>query len=255
MRSRRSAPLISRNLRPEGDECGTWAWMCIATLRGRDLRARPSTIGRPSRDHARGAGALRLQPRQRRSGRVGIHRQRAGHRRHPAPPRRARQPDRKLAILTWHLLTKQQDYAHQRPRLMAGKVRRHELQTGAPTRHRHSAPRPNTDPKDLQNVRLAEARYTDHLQLAGTPAQGLTLMRRSDTGRPMRTCHIRRRLRAPAELGLGWALTALGRKHSRRSGRGGGTHRGRSRRSRGVSSRGSGGRDGAARGLIGRATG
>ena len=68
---------------------------------------------------------------------------------------------RKLAILTWHLLTKQQDYAYQRPQLVARKLRRLELQTGAPPRRGRAATRPNTDRQDLQRARLAEARYAD----------------------------------------------------------------------------------------------
>jgi transposase len=68
---------------------------------------------------------------------------------------------RKLAILTWHLLTTQRDYAYQRPQLVARKLRRLELQTGAPTRRGRSTPRPNTDPHDLQRARHAETRYAD----------------------------------------------------------------------------------------------
>jgi hypothetical protein len=68
---------------------------------------------------------------------------------------------RKLAILTWHLLTKQQDYAYQRPQLVARKLRRLELQSGAPPRRGRAATRPNTDHQDLQRARLAEARYAD----------------------------------------------------------------------------------------------
>jgi transposase len=68
---------------------------------------------------------------------------------------------RKLTILTWHLLTQQQDYHHQRPLLVARKLRRLELQTGAPPRRGHGPARPNTDPHDLQRARLAEARYAD----------------------------------------------------------------------------------------------
>jgi hypothetical protein len=68
---------------------------------------------------------------------------------------------RKLAILIWHLLTKQRDYAYQRPRLVARKLRRLELQTGAPPRRGQRALHPNTDPAALQRSRLAEARYAD----------------------------------------------------------------------------------------------
>jgi transposase len=68
---------------------------------------------------------------------------------------------RKLAILIWHLLTKQRDYAYQRPQLVAGKLRRLELQTGAPPRRGQRASHPDTEPAALQRARLAEARYAD----------------------------------------------------------------------------------------------
>ena len=39
---------------------------------------------------------------------------------------------RKLSVLAWHLLTREQDYAFQRPSLVRRKLRRLELRTGAP---------------------------------------------------------------------------------------------------------------------------
>jgi transposase len=68
---------------------------------------------------------------------------------------------RKLTILTWHLLTKQQDYAHQRPVLVARKLRRLELQTGAERRPCRPIASPNTDKHDLHRARLAETTYTE----------------------------------------------------------------------------------------------
>ncbi len=41
---------------------------------------------------------------------------------------------RKLAVLAWHLLTKQEDYAFARPGLVRRKVRTLELRAGAPRR-------------------------------------------------------------------------------------------------------------------------
>ena len=41
---------------------------------------------------------------------------------------------RKLAVLCWHLLTKNTDYQWARPALVANKVRSMELQAGQPTR-------------------------------------------------------------------------------------------------------------------------
>jgi hypothetical protein len=58
---------------------------------------------------------------------------------------------RKLAILSWQLLIKQQDYAYQRPQLVARKLRRLELQTGAP----HDAdeqPRARTPTRTTSNA-------------------------------------------------------------------------------------------------------
>jgi transposase len=68
---------------------------------------------------------------------------------------------RKLTILTWHLLTKQQDYARQRPVLVARKLRRLELLAGAPPRRSDGPSHPNTASQDLRRARLAEARYTE----------------------------------------------------------------------------------------------
>ena len=42
---------------------------------------------------------------------------------------------RKLACLTWQLLTTQQDYIHERPALTFRKLRQLELAAGAPKRH------------------------------------------------------------------------------------------------------------------------
>jgi hypothetical protein len=41
---------------------------------------------------------------------------------------------RKLAVLAWHLLTRGEDYALQRPPLVARKLRALELKAGAPRR-------------------------------------------------------------------------------------------------------------------------
>jgi transposase len=66
---------------------------------------------------------------------------------------------RKLTILTWHLLTKQQDYAYQRPVLVARKLRRLELQVGAAPRRGQRTPSANTDQHDQQRARNTEAAY------------------------------------------------------------------------------------------------
>src|SRR5437588_480690 len=41
---------------------------------------------------------------------------------------------RKLAVLFWCMLTREQDYAHQQPSLTAQKLRRLEIAAGAPVR-------------------------------------------------------------------------------------------------------------------------
>jgi hypothetical protein len=42
---------------------------------------------------------------------------------------------RKLVVLFWHLLTRQEDYAFARPAMTRGKIRRLELLAGAPPQH------------------------------------------------------------------------------------------------------------------------
>jgi transposase len=49
---------------------------------------------------------------------------------------------RKLAVLAWHLLTRAEDYAFQRPSLVRRKLRALELKAGAP----RTKPGPNADP-------------------------------------------------------------------------------------------------------------
>jgi transposase len=49
---------------------------------------------------------------------------------------------RKLAVLCWHLLTREQDYAYARPSLVREKVRRLELTAGAPRQPGHRNPMP-----------------------------------------------------------------------------------------------------------------
>jgi len=52
---------------------------------------------------------------------------------------------RKLAVLVWHILTKQQDYLWARPALHATKLRRLELTAGhAPARSNEAAPMTTT---------------------------------------------------------------------------------------------------------------
>jgi transposase len=59
---------------------------------------------------------------------------------------------RKLAVLCWHLLTRGEDYAFQRPSLVRRKIRALELKTGAPK----AKPGPSRDP--VWKTREANAR-------------------------------------------------------------------------------------------------
>jgi transposase len=49
---------------------------------------------------------------------------------------------RKLAVLAWHLLTRGEDYAYQRPSVVRRKLRRLELKTGAPRAKRQAGAAP-----------------------------------------------------------------------------------------------------------------
>jgi transposase len=68
---------------------------------------------------------------------------------------------RKLAVLCWHLLTKEQDYAFGRPSLTAQKVRRLQLQAGAAhlPRGRHNGAKVSPGPgqKDAERQLQAQA--------------------------------------------------------------------------------------------------
>jgi hypothetical protein len=64
---------------------------------------------------------------------------------------------RKLAMLCWQLLTTQQDYAYQRPTLVARKLRTLQLRAGEPRATRSSAPGAGTAKQHAaQERQLAE---------------------------------------------------------------------------------------------------
>lgn len=70
---------------------------------------------------------------------------------------------RKLAVLCWHLLTKEVDYLWARPALVANKVRAMELQSGAPARKgsaRGAAYAYNV--KELRDQELSAAKHAEH---------------------------------------------------------------------------------------------
>jgi transposase len=65
---------------------------------------------------------------------------------------------RKLAVLAWHLLSKEQDYAWTRPALVAWKRRKLELQAGAPSRRGGNKPGPASE-YSLRAVRDREREW------------------------------------------------------------------------------------------------
>jgi transposase len=90
---------------------------------------------------------------------------------------------RKLTILNWHLLIKQQDYQHQRPVLVDRKLRRLELQTGAPRRPSptHRGPEHRPARPTARAPRRSRLHGTHH-RLDHPPTPHLTFMRRSSEG-------------------------------------------------------------------------
>lgn len=90
---------------------------------------------------------------------------------------------RKLAVIAWHLLTRGQDYAFQRPSLVRRKIRCLELAAGAP----RAKPGPNPDPVWHSTTYAAEKRLATQAEAAyrrlisdwqATPKRGCG----SDTG-------------------------------------------------------------------------
>ena len=74
---------------------------------------------------------------------------------------------RKIAVLAWHLLTKEEDYAFARPALVAMKERQMQLKAGAKSRRRGNAPGAARDysikelsEKERALVEQAEQAYT-----------------------------------------------------------------------------------------------
>jgi transposase len=96
---------------------------------------------------------------------------------------------RKLAVLAWHLLTKQEDYAFQRPSLVRRKLRRLELTAGAPPAKRGPKDGPRVwgsgdrDRAEREVAEQAEAAYrrlvADWRASTGKRGAGATLGRAS----------------------------------------------------------------------------
>ena len=69
---------------------------------------------------------------------------------------------RKLAVLCWHLLTKEADYLWARPALVAHKVRAMELQAGQPMRKGNArGPAYAYNVKELRNREIEVARQAE----------------------------------------------------------------------------------------------
>ena len=71
---------------------------------------------------------------------------------------------RKLAVLCWHLLTKEADYLWQRPALVANKVRAMELQAGQPAKKGNQrGPAYAYNVKELRDREMEVARQAEHV--------------------------------------------------------------------------------------------
>lgn len=86
---------------------------------------------------------------------------------------------RKIAVLCWHLLTRAEDYAHQRPTLHRRKLRKLELRAGAPSEHGKHNANPvwetrTQDERERDLVAQAEASYKRSVAdwKASAPKQG-----------------------------------------------------------------------------------
>jgi transposase len=67
---------------------------------------------------------------------------------------------RKLCVLCWHLLTREEDYAFLRPALLRRKLRRLELRAGAPSqRGKRGAKTPSRDDREKELALQAELSY------------------------------------------------------------------------------------------------
>jgi transposase len=72
---------------------------------------------------------------------------------------------RKIAVLAWHLLTKQEDYAWGRPALVAMKQRQMQLKAGANSRRGGNAPGPARD-YSIKALREQERCWVEHAEKA-----------------------------------------------------------------------------------------
>jgi transposase len=68
---------------------------------------------------------------------------------------------RKLTVLSWHLLSKEQDYAFARPSLVRGKLRRLELTAGEPSKRGQRGSTGTHVSADVRSAELAAARQVE----------------------------------------------------------------------------------------------
>ena len=74
---------------------------------------------------------------------------------------------RKIAVLAWHLLTKQEDYVWARPALVAMKQRQMQLKAGANSRRGGNAPGPARD-YSIKALRQQERAWVEQAEKAYT---------------------------------------------------------------------------------------
>ena len=69
---------------------------------------------------------------------------------------------RKLAVLCWHLLTKDAEYQWARPALVANKIRAMQLQAGQPARKGNKRAAYAYNMKELRDREIDVARHAEH---------------------------------------------------------------------------------------------
>ena len=72
---------------------------------------------------------------------------------------------RKMAVLIWHLLSKQEDYAWARPALVEAKRRQLELKAGQPSRRGGNKPGPARD-YSIKAIREKERAWVEQAEKA-----------------------------------------------------------------------------------------
>lgn len=89
---------------------------------------------------------------------------------------------RKLAVLCWHMITKGEDYAFQRPSLTAQKLRALELRAGAPPRRGQKGKAASYSLKDVRAREKALAEQAEHAYRQLVADWQAKTPKRGDTG-------------------------------------------------------------------------